>query len=84
MNFQDLFKNNLYNSESYEYPESPMNGGAKTINEPDGGFPPIYECKEKEKDEVKDNTKREYKTHKETISIRELMESRRKNKVFIK
>ena len=88
MNFQDLFKNYSYNSESYEYPEmnkSSLIGGKQSENIPNGGFPPIYECETIEESSSDDNNKkREYKTHNETISIRQLLESRRNNKVFIK
>lgn len=51
--------------------------------EPNGGFPPIYICdekiseKEQEQDTSDEMTKREFKTQKKTISIRELMEKRR-------
>ena len=57
---------------------------------PNGGFPPIYICKEKVKklkDNLPDNeeaSKREYKTHKTSVSIKKIMEQRRNVNPFIK
>jgi hypothetical protein len=96
MNFQEMFTNHKYNSESFEYPETinhiNIKGGAKRTslqtkeleNIPNGGFPPIYECKVIDENEVKDNTKREYKSHKETVSIQQLLASRRNRRISIK
>jgi hypothetical protein len=96
MNFQEMFKNHTYNSESFEYPETMKNmtqkvatnksllTGGQLEHIPNGGFPPIYECEVIKEETVKYNTKREYKSHKETISIQQLMASRRNKRIFIK
>jgi len=54
-------------------------------NKPNGGFPPIYICK-KQKDDMKlsktdEKTKREYETHKTTISIKSILDKRRQNAI---
>lgn len=57
---------------------------------PNGGFPPIYVCKDKIKrlkDKAHDEeeaTKRQYKTHKTSVSIKKIMEQRRNVNPFIK
>ena len=92
MNFDDLFKNYDCNEESYNYSVNSsdslnMIGGEKkddNKNIPNGGFPPIYECDLKEEQEKSDIQQREYKTHKETISIKQILENRRKGPIFIK
>lgn len=55
-----------------------------TMKFPNGGFPPIYICNDKtkkvlnsESDETINNTKREYTTHKSTVSIKSILEKRR-------
>ena len=53
----------------------------ENINEPNGGFPPIYKCETF--DTRKNNIKREYVTHKNTVSIKNIMEERRKAIPFI-
>jgi len=57
---------------------------------PNGGFPPIYICTDKIK-RLKDKThdeeeakKRQYKTHKTSVSIKKIMEQRRNVNPFIK
>lgn len=59
-------------------------------NEPNGGFLPIYVCKvvddaeileQKNRDE---KAKREYETHNTSVSIKSLLEARRKNTTFVK
>ena len=70
-----------------------MTGGDKTnivaSDFPSGGFPPIFICKQDaqitEKDKLDDDqTKREYKTHKSSVSIKSLLEKRRSVTPFIK
>ena len=50
-----------------------------TTKIPNGGFPPIYICTSKQSNETedKDITKREYTTHKSTVSIKSILEKRR-------
>ena len=54
-------------------------------DKPNGGFPPIFICK-KQKDDIQINkndqkTKREYETHKTTISIKSILDKRRQNAI---
>ncbi len=54
-------------------------------NEPNGGLPPIYICRT-QKDDMLINkndgkTKREYETHKTTISIKSILDKRRQNTI---
>ena len=58
-------------------------GGTTNNNMPTGGFPPIYLCEKDEVVEDKDITKREFKTHKTTISIKDIMKKRRDTTPFI-
>ena len=60
-------------------------GGTNSIDRPTGGYPPIYICDiKKEKELIEEEKKsREYKTHKSTISIKDIMEKRRDIKPFI-
>ncbi len=56
-------------------------GGAdEEIDRPTGGFPPIYLCDPKMRKAVQkeEKTKREYKTHKTAISIKDIMRERRR------
>lgn len=55
-------------------------GASEEIDRPSGGFPPIYLCdiKTKKLIQEKEKTKREYKTHKTAISIKDIMSERRK------
>ncbi len=57
----------------------------KSGDYPNGGFPPIIICNndEKSEDDKIDLTKKEFTTHKNSISIRDLLEKRRKNTPFI-
>ncbi len=57
--------------------------GGNNINVPTGGFPPIYICEKEDVEEDKDITKREFKVHKTTISIKDIMKKRRDVKPFI-
>lgn len=51
------------------------------LDSPNGGFPPIFICKTGDEEKVKE--KREYTTNKTAVSIKEIMEKRRKIKPFI-
>jgi hypothetical protein len=91
MNIANLFKNNSLDTDSYEYMENNNNneqyGGNNDV--PTGGFLPIYICSIKKKeDEQKqpsdEQSKREYKTPKNVVSIKSILEKRRKNTPFIK
>jgi len=54
------------------------NNMASKLDTPNGGFPPIYICtKKNEEDQQKDTSKREYTTHKSTVSIKSILEKRR-------
>lgn len=83
MNTIDLFKNHSLDTDSYEYNDYTYNyiqsGGSD--DRPTGGFPPIYLCsqvKEKIKEtQNKEKTKREYKTHKTALSIKDILEKRK-------
>jgi maltooligosyltrehalose synthase len=83
-----------------DYNEHSMNGGKTSTkfnktsdnksniqaNIPTGGFPPIYQCSETDKDELIDDDKkkeREFQTHKTSVSIKNIMEKRRNVKPFI-
>jgi hypothetical protein len=63
-----------------------QSGGQTSTNKPTGGFPPIYLCEKGEKEELfdeEDKKKREYATHKTAVSIKDIMEKRRKTTPFI-
>jgi len=82
MNTADIFKNYSLDTDSYEYNNNHMytqTGGSN--DKPTGGFPPIYLCsqlKEKTKEKKdEEKTKREYKTHKTALSIKEILEKRK-------
>lgn len=99
MNFADLFQNNPLDTDSYDDPNTEHesnNGNNKNDNNtqyggnddiPNGGFLPIYICN-KEKVNIQtnddDKSKREYKTHKTAVSIKQILEKRRENTPFIK
>jgi len=53
-------------------------GGSKPDTDfvPKGGFPPIYICDVKT-EEAKDTSKREYSTHKSSVSIKDILKKRR-------
>lgn len=87
-------QNHSLSTDSYDFPSDSFNkkkyikGGAaknKDINKPDGGFPPIYLCKQvkDEKINISDNKKREYETHKTSVSIKSILEKRRDITPFI-
>jgi len=83
MNTINIFKNHSLDTDSYEYNDSMYKysqiGGSN--DKPTGGFPPIYLCsqfkdKTKEK-QTEEKTKREYKTHKTSLSIKDILEKRK-------
>lgn len=83
MNTIDIFKNYTLDTDSYEYNDHNhiyMQSGG-TNDKPTGGFPPIYLCselKDKTKEKQTDEkTKREYKTHKTSLSIKDILEKRK-------
>lgn len=84
MNATAIFKNYPLGTESYEKEDIiHLVGGENQdiIDEPNGGFPPIYICTKKEEtssEETEQEQKREYKTHKQSISIKTLLAKRRK------
>ena len=91
MNSTTIFKNYPLITDSYDKDDIIKQIGgadeqAKPINdEPNGGFPPIYICdQESQTEESKETEKREFKTHKQTISIKTIMENRRKKLPFTK
>ena len=66
--------------------EDALSGGSDTdtIYRPSlGGFPPIFVCKDDEKDDIIDDKKRLYAAPKDTISISKIMEKRRNITPFI-
>lgn len=52
------------------------------LNIPTGGFPPIYVCQST--NNVKNERKREYKTHNTSVSIKTLLEKRKTVIPFMK
>jgi hypothetical protein len=88
----NLMKNYSLDSDSYSFgsynEDKNQTGGQTNVeqNSPNGGFPPIYLCKGKpeETTEKDDATKREFKTHKTAVSIKSILEKRRKASPFIK
>ena len=75
----ELMKNNYLESER-EDPKIIQKGGSH--NEPYGGFPPIYLCNNSNIISENDNKNREYNKHKNALSIKQIMENRKKNKPF--
>lgn len=64
-----------------------MTNSGGSSNKPNGGFPPIYLCKTQVSDmkiRQDDKTKREYETHKTTVSIKSILEKRRQNAIQMK
>jgi|LakMenE01Jun11ns_1017448.scaffolds.fasta_scaffold7601283_1 hypothetical protein len=92
MNGFDIFKNYPLETESFDYSDYEIQyGGADNNNNvPTGGFPPIYICEKKnntqeqETNDDDEKKKREYKTHKNAVSIKSILEKRRTNDPFIK
>jgi hypothetical protein len=89
MNIANLFKNNSLDTDSYEIMESNYTQYGGNNDVPTGGFLPIYVCNAKKKeDDIKQSNdeqpKREYKTPKNVVSIKSILEKRRKNTPFIK
>lgn len=86
MNVTNIFKNYSLSTESYEYPhDDKLSIGGAKLNEPNGGFLPIYICENESVSETTDDNdgKREYKTHKQSVSIKTLMEMRRKKNPLV-
>ena len=94
MNIDNIFRNYSLSTDSYDMPETSYNligGKVDSVDDfPSGGFPPIFICQKGKNDsdkqvDVKDDEqiKREYKTHKTSLSIRDLLERRRKTTPFI-
>jgi len=88
MNFDFHNRNHPLDTDSYSDNDMyEMRGGNNNtnLNKPNGGFPPIYLCAQKTQQEEKtdDKTKREYKTHKTAISIKSILEQRRKVTPFV-
>lgn len=56
-------------------------------DKPNGGFPPIYFCSDKKKDAIfnedEDKKRREYSSHKTAVSIKNILEKRRKVTPFV-
>lgn len=84
MNYPLYYEDELSPTDSPKY-RSLVGGkiSISTENIPNGGFPPIYVCDKKKplstniiEDEEK--KKREYTTHKASVSIKSIMEKRRK------
>ena len=67
---------------TFERGKTKQHGGNQVQHFPNGGFPPIYICESKEKEQKKDSKRREYKTVKGAVSIKQVMEERRKVKPF--
>lgn len=79
MNTLDIFKNYSLDTDSYEYNDYTQQIGGSN-DKPTGGFPPIYLCsqvKDKQEKNKEDKTKREYKTHKTSLSIKDILEKRK-------
>jgi hypothetical protein len=76
----ELMKNHFLESDSE--PVIKQSGGGAN-DEPYGGFPPIYLCDSKEEKQEEENKNREYNKHKNAISIKQIMESRKKISPFI-
>ncbi len=94
MNTNNLFRNYSLSTDSYDFSESSYDltgnliGGKVDENDkPNGGFLPIIACQKNLKNEIKDSdedkVKREYKTHKTSLSIKDLLAKRRKTTPFI-
>lgn len=83
MNTINIFKNYSLDTDSYDYDDylykNIQIGGSN--DKPTGGFPPIYLCSEiKDKTDIKqteEKTKREYKTYKSSLSIKDILEKRK-------
>lgn len=95
MNIDNIFRNYSLSTDSYDMPDTSYDliGGKVDSDDdfPSGGFPPIFICQKNKKDSEKqgdsnedEQIKREYKTHKTSLSIRDLLERRRKTTPFIK
>src|SRR6056297_3662211 len=85
-----LMKNYPSNSDSISTIDSinfnQSGGKIDTINHPNGGFPPIHLCNQGESEELfteEDKPKREFSTHQTSVSIKDIMEKRRKTTPFI-
>jgi hypothetical protein len=78
----ELMKNHYLESES-ETSTNKQKGGTINDNEPYGGFPPIYICKTKEKENEEENKLRQYNKHKNALSIKDIMNKRKNITHFI-
>jgi len=64
-------------------------GGADADQDiPTGGFPPIYICQKKSPEDIltekgEEINKREYSTHKTSVSIKDILTKRRKPEPFL-
>lgn len=70
----------IYDSESYNNKIKKQIGGI-IIDKPTGGFPLIYLCEKNESSDLfieEEKKKREYTTHKTSVSIKDILENRRK------
>jgi hypothetical protein len=84
--------NHSLSTDSFEYSPtqasmSKIGGSSQNKNVPNGGFPPIYLCDELIEDSKinkdDENKKREYETHKTSVSIKSILEKRRDITPFI-
>lgn len=78
-----LMKN--YPLETEKEDSDVLYGGTKTDGSvPFGGFPPIYLCSDKNEQLItQQNKSREYSTHKNAVSIKDIMQKRREVIPFI-
>ncbi len=75
----------VYESVSYNNKQQKQTGGA-VQDQPTGGFPPIYLCEKGESGELFEEEakkKREYTTHKSAVSLKDILEKRRKATPFV-
>ena len=84
----DLIKNHPLTDDEYIFKKKIKNNqSGGQLDKPTGGFPPIILCdklKQKEMiDKSDEKVKREFKTNKNTVSIKSIMEKRRNIKPFI-
>lgn len=87
-----MYNNSLPQNESKMLMNPSIGGKSQTKsttntrNIPYGGFPPIYECTNKDvQDIVKDNTRsRTYSKHKTSVSIKDIIMERKNIEPFLK
>jgi hypothetical protein len=83
--FEERYVDNLMKNHSLDTDESDQKDiqiGGSDNDYPDGGFPPIFSCAQKEIVED-ENRNREYSKHKNAISIKQIMEKRRNTTPFV-